>query len=115
MAASGDADALDKVVQASTFPVRVAGVGVGMVLGTPVAVLRSTTHSYKKMTTPLADKMGGHDCGISLGVANLITLPASIIEGTVLGTYYGIKNGMVDGFSSPFNTTSFSMGPKYAE
>ena len=115
MAASGGDDALDKVVQVSEFPVRVAGVGVGIVLGTPVAILRQSVHSYNQMTNPAADKIGGHDCGLSVGAASLVTLPASLVKGTVLGSYYGVKNGMVDGFGTPFNTTSFSMGPKYAE
>lgn len=115
MAASGDSDAMDKVMQVSEFPVRVAGVGTGIVLGTPVAILRQSVHSYMQMTNPVADKIGGHDCGLSCGAASLVTIPASLVKGTVLGSYYGVKNGMVDGFSTPFNTSSFSLGSKYAE
>ena len=106
---------LQKAVDGSVMVTRVGGVGAGMVVGTPVAIVKQTVKSYVHMTKGLADKMpGGHDCGPCCLVASVATIPACLVVGPATGTYYGVKNGMKVGFSNPFSPQSFSLTDNYA-
>lgn len=113
-AMAADGDALDNVVGASMWPVRLSAVGAGTVVGTPVAAVRQTVKAYKDWTPALADKVGGKDFGPSCGLVSIVTLPAAVVWGGVTGPYYGTKNGFVHGFNEPFTHQSFSMGDDYA-
>ncbi|MBY0549769.1 MAG: hypothetical protein K2W95_21030 [Candidatus Obscuribacterales bacterium] len=113
-AMAADGDALDNVVGASMWPVRISAVGAGTVVGTPVAAVRQTVKAYRDWTPALADKVGGKDFGPSCGLVSLVTLPAAVVWGGVTGPYYGTKNGFVHGFNEPFTHQSFSMGDDYA-
>lgn len=109
-AAPAFADNMDKVVQGALLPTRVGGMAAGTVIGTPIAIVRSSLKSYTGMTEKAADKVGGHDCGPSCALVSVVTLPAGLVVGGVKGTYYGVKNGMVEGFKTPFHSDSMSMG-----
>lgn len=111
---AGDSEPLDKVVDASLVPTRAAGAVCGVLVGMPVAALRQTYKNYVSMTTSMADKIGGHECGPSCAVASIGTIPASIVVGTALGIYHGGKNG-INGFNQPFNPQSFSVTKDYEE
>lgn len=103
-------DAMDKVVQGALIPTRLGGVAAGVVVGTPIAIVRESVKSYKDLTEKCADKVGGHDFGPSCLLVSFATLPAGLVVGGVKGTYYGMKNGMVEGFQTPFAHDSFSLG-----
>jgi hypothetical protein len=111
--ADGD-EPLDKVVGGSVWVTRLGGVAAGSTVGTPIAAVRQTMKAYRDWTPDLADKIGGKDCGPAAGLVSLVTLPAAIVWGGVTGPYYGIKNGMQDGFSNPFTHQSFSMDSDYS-
>ncbi|HEY9714478.1 MAG TPA: hypothetical protein V6C72_13510, partial [Chroococcales cyanobacterium] len=51
---------LDTSVDGCMLVTRVAGSGVGLVVGTPIAVVRHTSKEYVAMTSSVADKIGGH-------------------------------------------------------
>ncbi|GEM_PF-466299 len=108
-----DEGALDKAVDGSLIVTRVGGVGAGLVLGTPVAVVRETISSYIGLTGAAADKVGGKiggkDSGIACGVVSLVTVPAALVVGGAKGLFYGSKNGMMKGFNNPFSPASFSL------
>lgn len=105
---------LDKVVDGSLLVTRVGGVGAGLVMGTPVAIVRSTVKSYVDLTGKAADKVGekvgGKDCGPCCLLVSVFTAPAGVVWGGLTGTYYGAKNAFTTGFNQPFHPDSFSLG-----
>lgn len=103
-------DAMDKVTQGALLPTRVGGVAAGIVLGTPVAIVRESYQSYKDLTNAGAEQIHGKECGPACLLVSVFTLPAGLVVGTVKGTYYGLKNGIMDGFQTPFHPHSFSIG-----
>ncbi len=111
--ADGD-EPLDKVVNGSLIVTRVGGLGAGLVVGTPVAVVRESLKTYVSFTQGAADKVGekigGKDNGPLCAVVSLVTIPASLVVGGAKGLYYGGKNGFVHGFNEPFHPDSFSLG-----
>jgi len=114
MPALAEDEPLDMVTQGSLMVTRVGGVGAGLVVGTPVAVVRETFKSYVGFTQAAADKvggkMGGKDNGPVCAVVSLVTLPASMVVGGAKGVYYGAKNGVCTGFNQPFHPDSYSLG-----
>ena len=104
---------LEMVTQGSLMVTRLGGMGAGLVIGTPVAVVRESVKSYIDFTNGAADKvgvMGGKDNGPVCLVCSLVTLPAGLVVGSLKGLYYGGKNGVVTGFNQPFHPDSFSLG-----
>ena len=105
---------LDMVTQGSLMFTRVGGIGAGLVVGTPIAVVRESVKSYIDLTQGAADsvgeKMGGKDSGPVCLVVSLVTLPAGLLVGGAKGLYYGTRNGVVSGFNTPFHPDSFSLG-----
>ena len=103
-------DNLDCVTSISMMPVRLGGVATGVVIGTPVAVARESYKSFLDLTGAGAEQIHAKDCAPACLLVSVFTLPASLVLGTVKGSYYGVKNGVLKGFSTPFNSESISMG-----
>lgn len=114
-AADSASSGLERAVDGSLIVTRVGGVGASLVLGTPVAIVRDTLHHYKTWTPDLADKVGGKDFGPSMGLVSLATVPASMVWGSVTGTFHGSKNAFEHGFNEPFSPKSFSLGSDYEQ
>jgi hypothetical protein len=114
MPAMAEDEPLDMVTQGSLMVTRVGGIGAGVVIGTPVAVVRESFKSYVSFTQAAADKvggkLGGKDNGPVCAVVSLATLPASLVVGGAKGVYYGTKNGVCTGFNQPFHPDSYSLG-----
>ncbi len=115
LAAEKGGDAMDKVVDGSLIVTRVGGMGASLVLGTPVAVVRDSVHDYKAWTPSLAEHVGGKDFGPSMALVSLVTLPTSLVWGTVTGVFHGTRNSFVKGFNEPFNPESFNITSTYEE
>jgi hypothetical protein len=115
MAADKDGGGLERAVDGSLIVTRVGGVGAGMVIGTPVAIVRDTLHMYRSWTPDLADKVGGKDFFPSVALVSIATLPASMVWGGVCGTYHASRNALNKGFNEPFHPDSFSLGKDYEE
>ncbi len=109
-----DEEALDMVTQGSLMFTRVGGMGAGLVVGTPIAIVRESVKSYIDLTQGAADSvgesMGGKDSGPVCLVVSFVTLPAGLLVGGAKGLYYGTRNGVVSGFNTPFHSDSFSLG-----
>jgi len=103
---------VETAVDAALVVTRVGAATAGTIVGTPIAVVRQTYKTYKDWTPAAADKLGSNakDCAPACLLVSVVTLPASIVWGTVSGAYYGCKNGMVKGFNEPFHPDSFSLG-----
>ena len=114
MPAMADDESLEKATEASLVVTRVGGMGLGIVLGTPIAIIKRSYRNYVDYTTRAADKvgepMGGSENGPVCLACSLVTLPAGLLVGSLEGIYYGSKNGMVSGFNKPFHSDSFSLG-----
>lgn len=114
MPAMAEEEPLEMVTQGSLMVTRVGGIGAGLVIGTPVAVVRETYKTYVSYTQSAADKVGekfgGKDNGPVCAMVSLVTLPASMVVGGAKGVYYGTKNGVTGGFQQPFHPDSFSLG-----
>jgi hypothetical protein len=108
--AADSSSGLDTANEVAMVPVRLGGVAAGVVVGTPVAVVRESYKSYLDLTGAGAEQIHGKDCGPACLLVSVFTIPAGIVVGTVKGGYYGIKNGCMKGFSTPFNSESFSLG-----
>jgi len=103
-------EAMEKVTQAALLPTRLGGVVAGTVLGTPVAVVRESYKSYIDLTGKGAEAIKGKECGPACLLVSVFTLPAGLVVGGVKGSYYGLKNGFMKGFETPFHPDSFSLG-----
>lgn len=114
-ALADDEKGLNQAVDSSMMVERVGGMGAGMVLGTPVAVMRDTASCFVKLTTKCADHIGGHNFGPSCVLASVVTAPCSLVYGGTVGLYHACKNGMSTGFGAPFSAASFSLGDKYKD
>jgi hypothetical protein len=99
-----------KASEVALVPVRLAGVGAAMVIGTPIAVTREVPKQFCGMTTTVADKVGGHDFFPSCLLASVVTAPAAVVVGGGKGVITGSKNAVIHGFGEPFAPKSFSLG-----
>jgi hypothetical protein len=106
---------LQQAVDSALVVTRVGGMGAGVAVGIPVATIRQTRKTYVNMTNGLSDKMGGHECGPCVLGASIFTLPAALVVGPATGAYYGMKNGVQQGWAKPFNPDSFSMAEDYSK
>lgn len=113
-AMAADEEPLEMVTQGSLMVTRVGAMGAGLVVGTPIAVVRQSVKSYIDYTGMAADKvgepLGGKDNGPVCAAVSLVTLPAGLVAGTFKGIFYGAKNGVVGGFNTPFHPDTFSVG-----
>lgn len=100
----------DTANDVAMVPVRLCGVAAGVVIGTPIAIVRESHKSYMDLTGAGAEQIHGKDCGPACLLVSIVTLPAGLVLGTVKGGYYGLKNGVMKGFDAPFNAESFSTG-----
>lgn len=106
---AADDETMEKVTQGALLPTRVGGVVAGTVIGTPIAIVRESYKSYVDLTSKAAEEIKAKDCGPACLLVSVFTLPAGLIVGGVKGTYYGLKNGFMDGFQTPFHPDSFSI------
>jgi hypothetical protein len=112
---AADKDGLDRAVDGSLIVTRVGGVGAGLAVGTPVAIVRDVLHMYSTWTPALADHVGVKDFAPSLALVSIATVPASLVWGGLTGTFHGGRNAFTKGFETPFHPNSFSLGKDYTE
>jgi hypothetical protein len=95
------------------LPVRVAALGAGIVVGTPVAIVRNAMDTFPKARGIIADQF---NAGTADSVAadsilfDLAAMPPSLTTGVVLGLYQGTDNALKNCMDSPFSPESFSLG-----
>lgn len=106
---AADDDLFQKTIDSSMLIPRVAAVGAAMVVGTPIAIFRTTWDNWTESTPKAADHVGGKDCGPSNLLASVYTVPLSLVIGGTKGTYKGMSNAF-SGFEKPFTHETFSMG-----
>lgn len=104
-----DNDMLHNSVQGAMVIPRAAGVGAALVVGTPIAIVRTTFDAWGDTTGKAADHVGGKDCGPCNLLASVYTVPLSMVIGATKGTYRGAANAF-SGFNKPFTPSTFSMG-----
>lgn len=90
------------------FPVRVLGVGTGLVVGVPVAVFKKVAGNSIDKTGEVADSIGGKQHIPPQIFASVIGIPFGVVSGTMEGVYYGSRNALSSGISAPFSQASMS-------
>ncbi len=107
---SGDSGSMLK--NAAMLPVKALGIGSGLVVGTPVAIIRRTTVRIREYTGEFADKIGGRKDFPPNFFASFLSVPCGVVVGTGEGLEYGLKNAVEHGNEKPFGLDSFSLGDK---
>ena len=95
--------------QAAWFPVQMAGVGTGMVIGIPIAIVRRTGVNIRELTAGAADKIGGKEHIHPNLFASVYSVPVGTLVGVSEGVYMGGRNSF-KAMEKPFSATSISMG-----
>jgi hypothetical protein len=91
------------------LPVQMAGIGAGMAVGIPFAMVRQVITRTAQKTGDIADKMGGKEHFPPNLFAAPIGLGFGLVVGTAEGMYWGGRNAFKYGFEKPFTPASFSM------
>lgn len=107
--ASADDSVGSMAKQAAWFPVQALGVGTGMVVGIPIAIVRRTGVNIRELTAGAADKIGGKEHIHPNIFASVYSVPVGTLVGVSEGVYMGGKNAF-KATEKPFSATSISMG-----
>ena len=94
------------------LPFRVAALGAGIAVGTPVAIVRDTIGAYPDARDTIAgQKLSENphpDPGLYL-LADLAAVPVSVTVGVFQGICDGTKNAIDNCADKPFSAESFSL------
>lgn len=93
------------VKQVLMFPVKIAAFGAGAVVGTPIAIVRTSAKNTKQSTKD----MGGEGSAVKTGLLSIVALPLGVFTGTLEGSYYGLSNATMH-TDKPFCKEAFSLG-----
>lgn len=104
------ADSEDPVVSTVMLPVRLASLGTGIVVGTPVATVRHTIERVPQCTKMIAADLNGEDDPCTLVFSSLPGIPAGITMGLLEGIQDGLKNSYGNCVEKPFSSASMSLG-----
>lgn len=107
---AGAEEPKEMVKNSAMFPVKALAVGAGLVVGTPVAVVRQTAERSIGITGDFADKIGGKDSLPPVLFASVLAVPFGLLVGSAEGIYFGGKNAIQHGVEKPFSKESFSLG-----
>lgn len=91
----------------SNFAARSASFAVGMVFGTPIAIVRKTGQEIVQGTK---DLVGDTDNWFILAPAGVVATPFGCVSGGAGGVLSGIKNAWTGSADEPFSKEAFSLG-----
>lgn len=94
------------------FPVRTLALGSGIVIGTPIAIVRRVSNRCIEYTGNMADKIGGKNSLPPVLFASVLGVPFGLIAGTAEGVYYGGKNAIDNCVEHPLSKDLISLGDK---
>lgn len=103
----------DPLASTLLLPVRVAALGTGIAVGTPIATVRSMADAYLQQQENVAHNIlgGGNEPDpITSIVAGVAVLPTSAAVGLLQGLHEGTKNAVDNCMDKPFSLESFSLG-----
>ena len=92
---------------AAKLPTAAVSFTAGVLVGTPIAVVRKCMTEGVKATKELTGETSNPFILIPVG---LIGFPGGMMTGTLYGFYEGPKNAAANCFSDPFSKDSFSLG-----
>lgn len=95
------------------LPVRVAALGAGIAVGTPISVVRNTIEAFPSARDTIAGQKLSENPHPDPGqylMADLVALPVSVATGVMLGVCDGAKNAIENCADKPFSPESFSLG-----
>ena len=90
------------------LPVRLAGMGVGTVVGVPLGVVKDGTRGSIQATKWVAGKLGDEDGTYHQTVGGIVGGPFGLAGGAAYGVFDGGWHGMKTGFEQPFSKEAFT-------
>jgi hypothetical protein len=90
------------------LPARTLGLATGIVVGSPIAVLRKSTENINAITNKITPD--NHNVIPKVIAAGLVGIPFGIAAGAPEGVYLGSKNALVNCINKPFSVDSYSLG-----
>src|SRR5262245_39343145 len=96
---AGD-DTFENICQ---FPWRVAGSGVGTVVGVPLGAVKDGVRGSEKATKWVAEKLGNADGTGQLWVGAIVGGPVGFVGGGAYGRFDGGVHGARTGYEKPFS------------
>ncbi len=90
------------------FPVRVAGSGVGTVVGVPEGAVKDGTRGAIKATKWVAGKLGNEDGTYQQWAGALLGGPFGIVGGAAYGCFDGGWHGLKTGYQKPFSKDAWT-------
>ena len=100
-----DDDTFKSIVQ---FPMRVAGSGVGTVVGVPEGMVKDGVKGAQMSTEWAAERLGNKDGTYQRVFGALLAGPFGIVGGAAYGSFDGGWHGMKTGYSKPFSKEAFT-------
>ena len=108
--AFADTDYSGMAKNTAMFPVRALALSSGLVVGTPIAVVRRVSVRCIEYTGNMADKIGGKNNLPPVLFASVLGVPFGLASGSAEGVFYGGKNAISNCVEHPFSKESFSLG-----
>ena len=90
------------------FPVRVAGLGVGSVVGVPLGAVKDGVRGAEKSTKWVAGKLGNEDGVYQQWFGAILGGPFGLVGGSAYGCFDGLWHGMKTGYEKPFSKDAFT-------
>jgi hypothetical protein len=104
------ADTNDCVKNTLMLPVKAASIGVGAVVGIPVAITRRSADRCYEFTNNFADKIGGKENLPPRAFGMVLGVPFGMLVGTGEGVLDGGRNAVHYSCEKPFGLDSMSLG-----
>ncbi len=98
-------DTFKSIVQ---FPVKVAGCGVGTVVGVPLGMVKDGVKGARMGTEWTAEKLGNKDGKVQNWFGAVLGGPFGLAGGAAYGSFDGGWHGMKTGYEKPFTKDSFT-------
>ncbi len=88
------------------FVSRMASFTAGVVVGTPVAIVKRT---YQQTRDGSTDLIGDSKNPILVATTSVFALPFALMGGPIQGVEYGVRNSWIGSKEEPFGKTAFSI------
>ena len=93
--------------RSSKIPKNVPAFIAGVVVGTPIALVRM---SKREIVTATRELVGETDNPLILGAGGVLGVPAGLMGGALYGLYAGTADSWVNADDNPYSRDSFSLG-----
>ncbi len=90
------------------FPIRVAGLGAGTLVGVPMGAIKDGWKGAASSSKWVAGKTGKENCTCSTIFGGIVGGPVGALGGSAYGVFDGSWHGLKTGYDKPFSKDSFT-------